>query len=347
MPASDENNQLFKDRYAGRWVAVTGGAGFIGGHLCERLLEIGAKVSVIDDLSGSDGSNVDRLVQTYGGGRVRFVYGSILEPAALDDAVADTDYIFHLAAMGSVPRSLIEPERCLQVNTIGTMRVAQAARKASVNRWVFAASSSAYGNDPTLPKKENQSLLPVSPYAASKLAGEFIVRTWSASFGLPGVSLRYFNVFGSRQRADNQYAAVVASFMHKICRGERPVVYGDGEQSRDFTHVSNAVEGTLLAGACKGNFTGQAINLGTGRQTTVNELAHAIAQAFDREDLAPEHQDPRQGDVPHSVADIALARKLLGYTPITTLEEGLAETIAWLTKNDSGCGQTPSTEPSA
>ena len=347
MTSMGDHNQLFKDRYAGRWVAVTGGAGFIGGHLCEQLLEIGAKVSIIDDLSGSDGNTIDELMRRFGGGRVRFVYGSILEPAALDEAVADADYIFHLAAMGSVPRSLVEPERCLQVNTIGTMRVAQAARRSSVNRWVLAASSSAYGNDPVLPKSETQSLSPLSPYAASKLAGEFIVRTWSASFGLPGVCLRYFNVFGSRQLADNQYAAVVASFMDKIRKGKQPTIYGDGGQSRDFTHVSNAVHATLLAGACKGNFTGQSINVGTGRQTTVNELARAIALLFGREDIEPIHEEPRQGDVPHSVADISLAGELLGFTPITTLEKGLAETITWLTKDDSGYDHSPQTEPSA
>jgi len=347
MAESAQHNKLFKDRYAGRWVAVTGGAGFIGGHLCEQLLEIGAKVSIIDDLSGSDGSTIDALVRRFGGGRVRFVYGSILEPAALDEAVQDADYIFHLAAMGSVPRSLIEPERCLQVNTIGTMRVAQAARRASVSRWVFAASSSAYGNDPVLPKKETQAISPVSPYAASKLAGEFIVRTWSASFGLPGVSMRYFNVFGSRQLADNQYAAVVASFMDNIRKGNRPTIYGDGEQSRDFTHVSNAVNATLLAGACDGNFTGQSINIGTGRQTSVSELARVIARLFDREDIVPVHEEERQGDVPHSVADISLAGELLGYTPVTSLDEGLAETITWLTKDDSGHDHSPQTEPSA
>ena len=229
----------------------------------------------------------------------------------------------------------------MQVNTMGTLRVAQAAREASVNRWVFAASSSAYGNDATLPKTESQTLMPVSPYAASKLGGEFIVRTWSTSYGLPGVSLRYFNVFGSGQRAENQYAAVVASFMKRVCRGKSPIIYGDGTQSRDFTHVSNAVYGTLLAGACEGNFTGQAVNIGTGRQTSVNELAKTIARLFDREDLAPEYRDPREGDVPHSVADISLAQSLIGYAPITSLEDGLAETIDWLTRTDPNCTETP------
>jgi len=342
-----DHNRIFVERYGGRLVCITGGAGFIGSHLARTFLQIGANVSIIDDLSGSDGSTIDKLIEQYGGDRVRFVYGSILEPAALDDAVTGSNYVFHLAAMGSVPRSLIEPERCMQVNTIGTMRVAQAARNASVNRWVFAASSSAYGNDPQLPKVETHLVNPVSPYAASKLAGEFIVRTWSASFGLPGVSLRYFNVFGSEQRADNQYAAVVASFMNKTCQGKRPTIYGDGEQSRDFTHVTNAVNATMLAGIAEGNFTGQAVNVGTGRQTTVNTLAHEIAKLFDREDITPEYEESRQGDVPHSVADISLAGRLLGYEPITTLEEGLAETIAWLTSNDCGCDQSPRTEPSA
>ena len=335
MRLPEKDQQLFTERYGSRRVCVTGGAGFIGGHLARALLEIGADVSIIDDLSGSDGSVVDALIDEFGGERVRFVYGSILEPAALDDAVEGTDYVFHLAAMGSVPQSLREPERCMQVNTIGTMRVAQSARRASVNRWVFAASSSAYGNDATLPKRETQTLTPVSPYAASKLGGEFIVRTWSTSFGLPGVSLRYFNVFGAGQRAENQYAAVVASFMKRLCRGERPIIYGDGTQSRDFTHVSNAVYGTLLAGAREWNFTGQAVNIGTGRQTTIDELARTVARLFDREDLTPEHRDPREGDVPHSVADISHARSLLGYEPIN-----------WYTRTDPECTEQPSNEPS-
>jgi nucleoside-diphosphate-sugar epimerase len=312
--------------YSGRTVCVTGGAGFIGGHLVEALVLLGARVAVIDDLSNSSGTLVASLAQQ-NRDQVRFVYGSILEPAALTAALADADTVFHLAALNSVPRSLEEPERTFEVNATGTLRVAEASRRAAVRRLVFAASSSAYGDDPALPKAESMLPRPISPYAASKLAGESIVRAWSHSYRLSGASLRYFNVFGPRQPAGDAYAAVVSAFLTKFLAGERPTIFGDGAQTRDFTPVANVVHATLLAGSATA-LNGEAINIALGRRTSVRELFDTLARLTDRLGTEPIFQDARRGDVPHSVADISLAQRLLGYTPVKSLTDGLADTAA-------------------
>jgi nucleoside-diphosphate-sugar epimerase len=310
---------------------VTGGAGFIGSHLAGELLDLGADVAIIDDLSASDGQYLWYLIDTYPA-RVKFCFASILEPNALAEASRDCDVVFHLAAMNSVPRSLEDPERCMAVNTMGTLRVCSAAQHAGVRRVVFAASSSAYGEDPALPKVETMLPAPIAPYAVSKLAGESIVTAWQHSYGLEGVVLRYFNVFGSRQPANSPYAGVVASFAHRLLAGERPVVFGDGSQSRDFTHVANAVHATLLAGVADRDACGEVINVGCGEKTTILELARMLSQVAGRKDLEPIFHPERKGDVPHSMAQITKAKALLGYEPIRNLEDGLAETVAWVSR---------------
>jgi nucleoside-diphosphate-sugar epimerase len=257
------------------------------------------------------------------------VHGSILDPSALAEAMRGAEIVFHLAAMGSVPRSIKEPQRCMAVNLTGSLRVAEAARDVGAARWVYSASSSAYGDDPSLPKVETQLPRPMSPYAASKLAAEYVVRAWSVSYGLPGVSLRYFNVFGPRQPADSAYAAVISSFIKRLMAGEAPVIYGDGEQSRDFTPVKNAVYANLLAGSMRREPRGEVVNVGGGTRTTLLELVEKLARVMGVPAPTPVHQPPRDGDVRHSQADLTRAGEVLGYRPVMGLEEGLAETVAW------------------
>ncbi len=336
--------------YDGRRICVTGGAGFIGGHLVDALLSLGATVTVIDDLSSSTTEHIAELVEL-DPTRLRFVHGSILEPAALADAVDGCWRVFHLAAVSSVPQSIADPERSYAVNAAGTVRVAQAAVKAKVGRVIYSASSSAYGESQRLPKRETDLPAPISPYAGSKLAGEHVMLAWARSYGLSTVSLRYFNIFGPRQPADSPYAAVIAIFAKKLLSGERPIIYGDGLQTRDFTFVTNAVYANLLAGASERHLFGQVVNIGTGRSINLLELAatmaakcgaevagnaeetepdpHSNGKAGRKGPLTPEHRPARAGDVRDSLADITAARDLLGYEPLVSLEEGMEQTCAW------------------
>jgi UDP-glucose 4-epimerase len=309
--------------YEGRRVCVTGGAGFIGSHLCDALLKHGAAVSVIDDLSNGDRENLDD--------RIKLTVGSILDKDALGRAVAGAEVIFHQAAVASVPRSVEEPEQYHEINTTGTMRVLEAARAAGAQRVVFASSSSVYGDQPALPKHEGMVLDPLSPYAASKAAGEQYIRAWSLSYGLSAVSLRYFNIFGPRQRPDSPYAAVIPRFAEALCSGKRPQIYGDGGQTRDFTHVANAVQANVLAGATTKPPRGEAVNVATGRPLSVLELLAIMAKQMGVSGEADMHP-PRAGDVLHSHATIDLARDLIGYEPVVGFEEGLPETIEYYVK---------------
>jgi nucleoside-diphosphate-sugar epimerase len=262
--------------------------------------------------------------------RVRFVHGSILDDRALADAVEQTAIVFHLAAVGSVPLSIAEPDRSFTVNALGTVRVLEAARAARARRVVYSASSSAYGECETLPKRETFLPAPVSPYAAAKLAGEHAARAWARSYpALSTLSLRYFNVFGPRQPGDSPYSAVIAAFARRLLAGESPTIFGDGTQTRDFTYVSNAVLANLLAGVCERSLAGEVVNIGSGERTSLLDLAAAMARACGRPHLGPAFAPARVGDVKHSLADLALARELLGYAPITPLEEGIEATLDW------------------
>lgn len=331
LPA--DSVERLRRHYAGRAVLVTGGAGFIGGHLVDALLSLGAAITVIDDLSNSTLAHLSELIELEPD-RVRFVHGSVLDDDALHDASEGARTVFHLAAMGSVPQSVAEPQRAWSVNATGTVRVLEHARKVNAQRVIFAASSSAYGEDPVVPKLETMLPRPVSPYAASKLAGEHLMLSWARTYGLSTVSLRFFNIFGPRQSADSAYAAVIAAFARRLLNGEPPVIYGDGEQSRDFTNVANAVLATLLAGACEKPLAGEVVNVGTGRRVNLLQLAAMMSTLVARDGhmpggLAPEFKPARPGDVRHSLADLTRVRDLLGYAPIVTVEKGLEETIAW------------------
>lgn len=301
---------------------MTGGAGFIGSHLVDALCALGAEVVALDDLSNGRRANLAGA-----SARARFVEGSIASQAALDDALAGADVVFHLAAKGSVPQSIEFPREYHEVNVGGTLGVLEACRRLGVRRVVYSASSSAYGDQPGLPKVESMVPDPRSPYAYSKLACEHLMRAWSRCYGLETVSLRYFNIFGPRQRHDSPYSAVVPMFAERIRAGARPVIYGDGLQTRDFTHVANAVHANLLAGAHPGVLCGEMVNVACGESYTLLELAGRIGALLGAR-VEPEFRPMRTGDVMHSRASIDAARALLGYGVIVPFDEGLAQAVA-------------------
>lgn len=314
-----------QDSFTGSRVLVTGGAGFIGSHLIEALVDLGAEVVAIDDLCAGDWANLDGF-----GDNVKQVTASILDEKALAEATAGCRYVFHQAALGSVPRSVEEPELFYQVNITGTLNVLQAARVAGVKRVMFAGSSSAYGDPPEdCAKVETMPVLPRSPYAAAKLAGEHSMRTWYHSYGQDTAVLRYFNIFGPRQSPDSAYAAVIAAFAKALHGGGDGVIYGNGEHSRDFTFVANAVHANLLAARCEADTAGEIFNVAMGGRVDLNELYACMAKFWGRAGVKPVYESPRDGDILHSLADITKARNVLGYEPIVGFEEGLNQTCEW------------------
>jgi nucleoside-diphosphate-sugar epimerase len=310
----------------GQQVLVTGGAGFIGSHLTHALAQLECKITVLDDLSG--GGAPAALPPT-----VKFIKGSILDQPLLDDCTAGCRFVFHQAALGSVPRSLEQPRQYTDVNVIGTLNVLEAARKAQVQRILFAASSSAYGDNPTLPKNESMPSRPLSPYAATKICGEALMTAWAAGFSVDTVCLRYFNIFGPRQNPDSAYAAVIAAFAKALLSNRRPTIFGDGRQTRDFTYVDNVVLANLLATKVETRLNGTVINIALGQSVTINDLARDMADMLDRPDLTPIHEPARSGDVVHSLADISKARTILNYQPIVPFRTGLQTTTDWYRKH--------------
>lgn len=313
-------------RYSGAHACVTGGAGFIGAHLVEALLDLGASVSVVDDLSTGDPDLIAALVDR-DPERVRFIPGSILDTSALDDGFERASIVFHLAAVSSVQRALHNPERTFDVNARGTVEVCQAARIARVERVVNASTAAVYGEPDGVPTGERAELRPTHPYAASKLASEHVCAAWAHAYELDAVSLRFFNVYGPRQSADSDDAAAIASFASRARRDEAPVIYGDGSQTRDFLFVRDAALAVLLAGAAPDRLRGRAVNIGSGKATDIASLARAVCRAAGRPDLRPEHAPARPADLPRSQADISLAGSLLGFTPTVELDEGLRRTL--------------------
>jgi UDP-glucose 4-epimerase len=325
LPSIDWTD-CFSDGFADRRVLVTGGAGFIGSHLAEALSGLGARVVVIDDLSGGTTSNLQPL------NNVDFVEGSILDSTLLRQCTTECELVFHLAALGSVPRSVAEPGLFHEVNTTGTLNVLKTARESrTVRRVIFSASSSAYGGNP-VPWIETMPTLACSPYAATKVAGEAMLQAYASAYGLDTVSLRYFNIFGPRQNANSAYAAVIAAFAKALHAGRRPIIFGDGEQSRDFTYVANVVYANLLAAGKADPLGGIVINVGCGDRISVNALARQMSDAFGRPDLRPIYEPERAGDLKHSFADLQRAQSLLGYVPRVSFATGLATTVAWYRK---------------
>jgi UDP-glucose 4-epimerase len=304
-------------------VLVTGGAGFIGSHIAEALAAAGARVRVLDNLSTGHAENLEEI-----GGRVDFVRGSLNDPESLRRALEGVELVYHEAAIPSVPRSVADPVETHLACADGTFALLVAARAAGVRRLIYAASSSAYGDQPVLPKVEDMPPQPLSPYAAAKLVGEYYCQVWARVYGFETVCLRYFNIFGPRQDPSSQYSGVISRFISALMSGGRPVIYGDGEQSRDFTYVRNAVDANLRAAETIGG-VGQVINVANGERTTLNELLAALKRVTGKTDVEPEYREPRVGDVRHSLADITRARELLGYVPSVGLEEGLKKTVEW------------------
>jgi UDP-glucose 4-epimerase len=325
MPSRFETDwrALHGDFFHNRKVLVTGGAGFIGSHVCDALSALGASITVIDDLSGSDGSNIAHLKN------INLIKASILDEQALARATQGAEYVFHLAAMVSVPASVERPRLYHDVNTTGTVNVLSAARDAKVKRTMFSASSSAYGDSPELPKIEPMTPMPKSPYAATKLAGEHYVRAYANSYEPDAVSLRYFNIFGPRQNANSAYAGVIAAFARMLLSGKNPTITGDGTATRDFTFVHNAVHANLLAARYPQRLDGEVFNVATARSLTITELATAMAKVLNRPDLSPKYLAPRPGDVMHSLAELSRSNRVLNYQPIVAFEPGLQSTLDW------------------
>ncbi len=303
---------------------VTGAAGFIGSSIVRALIDRGESVRGIDNFATGKRENIEELK-----GKLDFREASILDEAAVADACKGIDYVFHEAALPSVPKSVAEPRLTNATNVDGTLNILLAARDAKVKRVIYAASSSAYGESEVLPKQEAMIARPISPYAVQKLTGEHYMQTFSAVYGLETVSLRYFNVFGPRQDANSQYSAVLAKFITQMSRNESPTIFGDGEQSRDFTFIDNVVKGnTLAVTAPAAEVSGKMFNVATGTRITLNQTFKLLQQIIGVSGPV-KYAAPRLGDVKHSLADITLAKKHMGYTPDVSFEEGLRRTVAW------------------
>ncbi len=301
---------------------VTGGAGFIGSNIVEALVERGEQVVVLDDLSTGFEKNIAHLRN-----EITFIKGDIRDAETVREALAGVDYVIHEAALASVPRSIEDPVLVTDVNVRGTLIMLEESRRAGVKRFVYAASSSAYGDTETLPKVETMTPKPLSPYAASKLMGEYYCAVYAHVYGLSTVSLRYFNIFGPRQDPKSQYSAVIPIFVSHLLAGKAPTIFGDGAQSRDFTFVANVVEANIAASRCE-EARGQAVNIACGGHYTLNEL-FAEMQRIIGSSVTPRYAEARPGDVRHSHADISAAAKLIGYRVAVPFEEGITRTIAW------------------
>jgi nucleoside-diphosphate-sugar epimerase len=301
---------------------VTGGAGFIGSNTVDELVRRGETVIVLDDLSSGKEDNLAEVRS-----KISFIKGSITDLEAVRKAMQSADYVIHLAARTSVPRSVKDPIDTNKINVEGTLNVLVAARDAKVKRVVFAASSSAYGETPTLPKVETMQPEPISPYGVAKYAGELYAQMFGRVYGLENVSLRYFNIFGPRQDPDSPYSGVLAKFCTAFLEKTQPLVFGDGEQSRDFTFVENAVAANLLA--CEApNASGRVFNIGTGARITLNQTLALLANLTGNK-LETKYEPPRDGDIRDSQADIKQARDVLSYEPLISFEEGLRRTVEW------------------
>jgi UDP-glucose 4-epimerase len=303
-------------------VLVTGGAGFIGSHLAQGLVAAGHRVRVMDNLHGGHRANLSAVAAD-----VEFVEGDCSDPQVAARAARGMDVIYHQAAVPSVARSVEDPASAHRNSATATLTMLVAARGAGVRRFVYAGSSSVYGDAATLPKREDMTPRPLSPYAVGKLGGEQYVRIFSSLYGMETLTLRYFNVFGPRQDASSPYSGVISLFITSMLEGRAPVLYGDGRQSRDFTYVANVVDGNLRALTAKG-LTGQAVNLATGRRITLNALLKALAREIGC-DATAVRMPARPGDIRHSLADVRQARRLLGYRPAVDFETGLRLTLDW------------------
>jgi len=309
---------------------VTGGAGFIGTNLVRALLDRGDDVRVLDNFATGKRENVQDIID-----RVELIEGDIRSFHIVRDAVDGVDVIFHQAALPSVPRSIKDPITTHEVGTNGTMNILQAARDCGVRRLLFAGSSSVYGNTEALPKHEGMPPAPLSPYAVSKITGEYYCRVFFQLYGLETVTLRYFNVFGPRQDPNSQYSAVIPKFIDIMKRGERPTIYGNGEQSRDFTYIDNVVQANIRAATIDTGVAGEVFNVACGGRTTLNELVMALNDALGTR-IEPIYGEPKLGDVKHSYAAIEKFENATGYRPAVPFADGVRRTAMWYTMQGTG-----------
>ena len=305
---------------------VTGGAGFIGSNLVRALLAAGHTVRVLDNFATGKRENLTEIAD-----RIELLEGDIREPATCESACADMEVVLHQAALGSVPRSVADPATSNAVNITGTLNMLWAAKQAKVRRFVFAASSAAYGESPALPKQEDMPSMPISPYGVTKLTCEHYCRVFYLAYGLQTLSLRYFNVFGPRQDPTSQYAAVIPAFVSAMLKNQQPVVFGDGEQTRDFTYVQNVIQANILAAQAK-NAQGQVVNIACQQRISLNQILTILRELLGK-DIPAKYTDPRPGDVRDSLADITRAKQLLGFTPEVNFEQGLRQAITWYKEN--------------
>jgi UDP-glucose 4-epimerase len=303
-------------------ILVTGGAGFIGSHLVEALVKKGHRVRVLDNFYSGHRRNLGPVRQD-----VEIIDGDCSDPVAAQRAAKGVEVVYHEAAVPSVTRSVQDPLLSHRANGTATVTQLAAARDAGVRRFIYAGSSSVYGDSPKLPKREDMATRPLSPYGVGKLMGEHFVRVFASLFGMENVTLRYFNVFGPRQDASSPYSGVISLFVTALLEGRVPVIYGDGKQSRDFTYVDNVVDANLRALKAKG-LEGQSVNVATGERVPLNQLLRGVAAEIGVPATATKAA-PRSGDIRHSLADIGLARKLLGYKPICDFDTGLRKTVEW------------------
>lgn len=301
---------------------ITGGAGFIGSNLAEELLEKGHAVKILDNFTTGRKENIDAIR-----GRIEVINGNVKELDDVKKAVENIDYVFHLAALVSVPMSIKNPLLTEEVNTIGTLNVLKASRDSGVNRVVYASSCAVYGDIQDIPIKEDTQKEPLSPYALTKLSAEGGCRLFSKLYGLETVCLRYFNVYGPKQDPNSQYAAVIPRFIESMLQNGQPVIFGDGEQTRDFVFVRDVIQANMLATSTRG-ISGQVFNIGSGKAETINSLLGMVNRILAKQ-IKPGYAQPRHGDIRHSLADIGRAREQLGYSPGYSFPDGLQETIQW------------------
>jgi nucleoside-diphosphate-sugar epimerase len=306
---------------------ITGGAGFIGSNMVRFLLEKGEKVRVLDNFETGKQENLAEV-----SGRIELVEGDIRDMKTVSRAVTGAEVVYHLAALGSVPRSVKDPATSHDVNVSGIFNMLIAARDAKVGRFIFASSSSVYGQSKVLPQHEGLLLAPISPYGATKAIGEIYCRAFYETYGLQTISLRYYNVFGPRQDPTSQYAAAIPLFVSALLRDKSPTIFDDGEQSRGFTYIDNVLQANWLAAKTKESH-GEAINISTENAVTVNTVVNTIRKLMRKENIKPVYVPPRPGDIKHSLADVTLAKKVIGYEPFVSFEEGIAKAINWYKEN--------------
>ena len=306
---------------------ITGGAGFIGSNMARFLLEKGEKVRILDNFETGRRENLTEISKD-----IELIEGDIRNLDIVKKAVASVEVVYHLAALGSVPRSMKDPAMSHDVNVNGTFNVILAARDAKVRRIIFASSSSVYGQSPVLPQHEELPLAPISPYGATKAIGEIYFRSFYATYGLQSVCLRYYNVFGPRQDPNSQYAAAIPLFVSLLLRNKSPEIFDDGEQSRGFTYIDNVMQANWLAANAKETH-GEAVNISTVNAVTVNTVVNTIRKLMGKENIKPVYLPPRPGDVKYSLADISRAKKLIGYEPLVSFEQGIKKAIGWYQEN--------------